>query len=520
VHLFTGVTLNTVGTQTITATDTVTGSLTATQSGIIVTPATAATLVVSGFPSPQGVSVAGSVTVTAKDTYGNTATNYAGTIHFTSSDGSAGLPGDYTFVSGDLGVHTVAVTLNTLGIQSITATDTVTGIITGTQSNITVWILPTAFSWTNTVSGSWSTVGNWSNNMGVVCGPAAAGQLDYTLTFNPGTYTATHNLNNGFLLNQIQFAGSVTIAGASDMVLSNNGAVPPQINQNSANSVLLIAPITLAGNATLGGAGNGQVEIFGAISGSGGLTKTNSGTLLLSSTSGNSYSGGTIVNKGALSLSQVNSLFGTGPVTVNSGATLNLNGNGNITNSFLLNGATVNNGNSFSAGLNGPITLEGTNTFDVGTSGNMSIGGTMIGSGGLTKLGAGQGPLYLYATNTFTGTTTINAGSIQIGTAGQLASQMIVVNAGTLKLSNSSSLAESVSLSIADGGSAKIDIPAGVTQTINTLYLGSDGRPEWIGTWGPTGSGAKNIDNEHFTTSTGMLRVMNGLQRGMVIIYH
>jgi autotransporter-associated beta strand protein len=522
VHLFTGVTLNTAGTQSITVTDTVTSSLTDTQSGIIVTPAAATTLIVSGFPSPQGTGVPGSVTVTAKDVYGNTDTNYTGTIHFTSSDGTAVLPGNYTFVSGDMGIHTFidGVILNALGLQSITATDTVTGSITGTQSNITVWILPTAFSWTNTVSGSWSTVGNWSNNMGVVCGPAAAGQPDYTLTFNAGTYTATHNLNNGFLLNQIQFAGSVTIAGTSGMVLTNNGAVPPQVNQNSASSVLVIAPITLAGNATVGGAGNGQVEIFGSISGSGGLTKTNSGTLVLSSTSGNSYSGGTTVNKGALNLAQVNSVFGTGPVTVNPGATLNLSGNGNITNSFLLTGATVNNGNSFSAGLNGPITLEGTNTFDLGTAGNMSIGGSISGSGGLTKLGTSGGPLYLYATNTFTGTTTINAGSIQIGAAGQLASQMIVVNAGTLKLSNSSSLAEMVSVTIADGGVAKIDIPNGVTQTINMLYLGSDGKPEWIGTWGHSSSDATNKDDVHFTATSGKLRVLAGLQRGMVITLH
>ena len=144
VHTFTnGVTLKTAGTQSITATDTVTGTITGTQSAISVLSNTAATLVVSAFPSPTTAGVAHSVTVTAHDAYGNVATGYTGTVHFTSTDGAAVLPANYTFTTGtgaDNGVHTFTngVTLKTVGTQSITATDTVTGTITGTQSAITV----------------------------------------------------------------------------------------------------------------------------------------------------------------------------------------------------------------------------------------------------------------------------------------------------------------------------------------------------------------------------------------------
>ncbi len=53
-----------------------------------------------------------------------------------------------------------------------------------------------------------------------------------------------------------------------------------------------------------------------------------------------------------------------------------LNGNDNLTNTFLLNGAKVVNGNSFSANLNGPVALAATSTFDLTTTGNMCIGGT------------------------------------------------------------------------------------------------------------------------------------------------
>ena len=59
-------------------------------------------------------------------------------VHFTSSDGAATLLANYTFVGGDGGVHSFSATLITVGTWSITATDTVTGSITGTQSGIVV----------------------------------------------------------------------------------------------------------------------------------------------------------------------------------------------------------------------------------------------------------------------------------------------------------------------------------------------------------------------------------------------
>jgi hypothetical protein len=77
--------------------------------------------------------------VTLYDVYGNIATGYLGTIHFTSSDPSAVLPADYTFTTADAGKHTTfSATLKTTGTRSITATDTGNSNLTGTQSGITV----------------------------------------------------------------------------------------------------------------------------------------------------------------------------------------------------------------------------------------------------------------------------------------------------------------------------------------------------------------------------------------------
>jgi hypothetical protein len=130
-------TLKTAGTRSITATDTVSSSVTGTQGGIVVSAAAADHLTVS-YPSPTGSNVAHGLTVTAKDTFGNTDTGYTGTVTFSSSDGQAVLPADYTFLAGDHGVKTLSATLKTQGVQSITATDTVTSSITGTRSSIAV----------------------------------------------------------------------------------------------------------------------------------------------------------------------------------------------------------------------------------------------------------------------------------------------------------------------------------------------------------------------------------------------
>ena len=135
-----GVTLRTLGSQTVTATDTTSSSINGSQSGISVTAAAAATLVVGGITSPTAAGVSRNVTVTARDAYGNTATGYRGTVHFTSTDSAAVLPGDYSFTAGDNGVHsfTNGVTLKTTGGQSVTATDTATSSINGSQSGISV----------------------------------------------------------------------------------------------------------------------------------------------------------------------------------------------------------------------------------------------------------------------------------------------------------------------------------------------------------------------------------------------
>jgi hypothetical protein len=129
VHTFSA-TLKTAGSQALVASDAVMSGING-QEGIVVNPAAATHLVLSG-PSSVTAGTAFGFTVTAVDAYGNVATGYRGTVHFTSSDSRATLPHNYAFTTGDNGVHTfTGVKLRTRGLQTITAIDTAFGSITG-----------------------------------------------------------------------------------------------------------------------------------------------------------------------------------------------------------------------------------------------------------------------------------------------------------------------------------------------------------------------------------------------------
>jgi hypothetical protein len=64
-------------------------------------------------------------TVSALDANNNLVSTYAGTVHFTSTDGQAALPAASTLTNGS---GTFSATLNTIGNQTVTATDTAASI--------------------------------------------------------------------------------------------------------------------------------------------------------------------------------------------------------------------------------------------------------------------------------------------------------------------------------------------------------------------------------------------------------
>src|SRR5215469_7813668 len=98
-------------------------------------PGLGTTLVVTPDATTVAAGAAHNYTVTALDSTGAPATSYTGTVAITSSDSAATLPANMALSAG---VGTFSVTLNTLGFQTVTATDIGTSAITGTSPSIDV----------------------------------------------------------------------------------------------------------------------------------------------------------------------------------------------------------------------------------------------------------------------------------------------------------------------------------------------------------------------------------------------
>ncbi len=245
-------TLKTTGSQTLTGTDTVTASITGTSNTIAVSAAAATHFSVSA-PSSVTAGTAFSFTVTALDQFNNTATGYAGTVHFTSSDGQAILPANSTLTNG---AGTFNATLKTTGSQTLTGTDTVTASITGTSNAITVGTAVathfsisapasatpgTAFSITvtardqfnNTATGYAGTVHFTSSD------PQATLPADATLTNGVGTFSAT-----------LKTAGSQTLTGTDTVTASITGTSNTiAVSAATATHLSISAPTSATPNA-------------------------------------------------------------------------------------------------------------------------------------------------------------------------------------------------------------------------------------------------------------------------------
>src|SRR5690606_13032087 len=126
--------------------------------------------------------------------------------------------------------------------------------------------------------------------------------------------------------------------------------------------------------------------IAAGIAGSGGLVKTDTGTLVLSGD--NTYVGGTRIDRGTLQVA------GDGNLGAASGA-------------LSFDGGTLRNTAAF-ASARGVTLLAGGGTFETGA--DLSLSGTVDGAGALTKTGAGT--LTLTGGNTYAGGTRVQAGTL------------------------------------------------------------------------------------------------------------
>jgi autotransporter-associated beta strand protein len=254
------------------------------------------------------------------------------------------------------------------------------------------------------------------------------------LTLNAGTL----NINNASALG----TGTFTIAGSSNAIINNTTGSAITLSTNNAQAwngnftftgtqslnlgtgaVTLGASRTVTVNAS-------NLTVGGVISGAGfSLTKAGTGTLTLGGA--NTYSGGATINAGTLNSNNASAL-GTGTFTIAGGSNAIIDNTTGSAITLSTNNAQAWNGNFTFTGtqsLNlgtGAVTLGASRTVTVSAN-NLTVGGVISGAGfSLTK--AGTGTLTLGGANTYTGGTTVNAGTLLVNGNNSAATGAVSVN--------------------------------------------------------------------------------------------
>ncbi|SPU68439.1 outer membrane autotransporter [Brucella neotomae] len=287
-----------------------------------------------------------------------------------------------------------------------------------------------------------------ANNFAVTQGVTGAGGL-----MKSGTGTVTLSGVNTYTGGTTLTAG--TLAAASD---NNLGGASGGLTFNGGTLQVMGTSWTSTNRAVSLQAGGGTFDIEDAannfavtqgVAGAGGLTKSGSGTLTLSGA--NSYTGATTVSAGTLVVANDNT--GGGTTTVDVGAGLQI-GTGGVSGS--LAGDIVN---------NGTLVVDRSNAFD--------LANVISGTGSLTKNGAGT--LTLSGANSYTGATTVSAGTLTQGAAGGFStasSRYDVDTDGTLDLGGF----DTMLAALYNAGTINMNVgAAGSTLMVNGDYVGHDG---------------------------------------------
>ncbi|MEX3242535.1 autotransporter-associated beta strand repeat-containing protein, partial [Serratia quinivorans] len=457
-----------------------------------------------------------------------------GTLNVSTTAGGAFGAGVYRIISYSGALNDQGLALGTMPAGANTALQTSDAgqvNLINTLANMRFWDGATAGNANNGAvnggSGIWNSGtganSNWTTISGSSNGAYSPGFAVFQGT--PGTVTVDDSL------------GGVTSAG---MQFATNGY---SVN---GDAIDLVETTTGAGNATIRvgdgtAAGRGYVGTIGAaLQGSTGLAKTDMGTLILSGT--NTYTGGTMLSSGTLQLgnggttgSVVGNILNNGTLAFNRSDTANfdgvISGNGTVqqkgsgvttltgTNTYsgitTISNGTLQVGNGGTTGTlgSGAVTVTTPGTLAFNRRDTVTYGGVISGTGSLAQNGSGT--TVLTANNTFTGSTTINAGTLQLGDGtanggGGIAGN--VTNNGTLAFNRNATYSYGGVIS----GSGAVEQRSGVLTLsgTNTYSGGTTLRGGELRVAGENNLGAQSGT---LTFNGGSLRTSATLERDVVV---
>jgi autotransporter-associated beta strand protein len=338
-----------------------------------------------------------------------------------------------------------------------------------------------------------------------------------TLSFNDPTTALTMRnttingniaiLNGGSVNFNPASGGTATISGNIDL-----GSITPQfniLNGPLATDMLISGTISSSG-AGLNSIGPGVLQFSGGVANTyTGLTTISAGMLLLNKTPGiNALPGNALINGGILALGGADQILDTASITLDSGE-FNMSGFNETIGTLIFNGGVFNHGGGtisltnpisaltmrdttitgnvnltgggsilFDSTNNGTATISGNidlgsfatnfNISDGSSATDMLISGIISGAGaGLNKTGLGLLEFSGSASNTYTGLTTISAGTLLLNKISGLNAlpENALINGGILALGGADQILDTATVTL-DSGEFNM---SGFNETIGTL---------------------------------------------------
>jgi fibronectin-binding autotransporter adhesin len=398
-----GANINNTGTITNTPVLTMTGTTNATTtitgfSGIAqLSPG----MKVSGAGIPSGATIA-SVNLAANSIKLSAAATNSATESLTFSGATTGA----TTISGNIGTNVTGVYENST--SATISPLTLAGANTFQNDGVTDFGL-NILGGKVTASTNATALGAGAVTLGNTTGSVPASLIAGTnyLTFtNPIVLATNANLSGvggltigSTVASQAAFTGGVT--GNNNLTISDNGA---------GSLTFATGSINMTGVMTNAGTGNGQTIVSNIGSNVSGITENGTSTLVLTGTT-NANTGNDTITAGELSIGADANLSSSSSIVFN-GGTLQITGTALTSAASGMIGShpySIVNGTTAGFDIDSP-----TNIFTISDV----LGGSSapFGAFGLTKLG--NGTLVLTAANTYTGATTISAGTLQLGDGG------------------------------------------------------------------------------------------------------
>jgi autotransporter-associated beta strand protein len=266
-----------------------------------------------------------------------------------------------------------------------------------------------AQTWQSGSDSNWSTSTNWSPTAPANDGTAA-------IVFSSAGST-TSSVDTAWAIDSLVFdstAQSYTISGET-LTIGAGGIT----NNRTSGTQTISAPITLNSTSAFNVdvASGGALALEGLLTGTVGLTKTGNGTLELAPVGSFSYTGTLNLDAGTLTLLPANRATNG----MLAGSTLHLNGGTFLNKAFKAAVGAISGSGNFATPRS--ISVGGNNASTI-------YSGIMSDTGGVTK--EGSGTWTLTGANTYTGPTTVKAGTLLVD--GSLASgnfsTVITVNSG------------------------------------------------------------------------------------------